>query len=275
MAKEKYSRRTQRSNFLKKVIIRIDYSGLVSADSFVNDIKEWLLSGYFDSLSRRYIGQAKLNLSDIGSIAKTLMIPVQGLKNEPLYVFSGTPYRRTKDTVSMEISAYYTGIDITCCEYQTIQPYQELLNEFVTRFYEKERTLSINRLGIRKAGGVLFDDYSALARVFEPGLFLGAMPDEKMSLINREYLDCFFNEEHTMKVNYKRGVSSVLDSKRNNKIQAALDIDVYIDNEIIQSAGLNMKKDFMILFEKLNDYQFDLYRNSVTEEYLESTYYEQ
>lgn len=274
MSKDIYSRATQKTNFLKKVIIRIDYIGLVTAEKVVDKTKEWLLDQYFDSLSKRFIGQARLNFSDIGNIAKTLMIPVQDLRNEPLYVFSGAPFRGTNDNVTMEVSAFYTAIEVTCNDYRSITPYQTLITEFVNRFFELEKTLKLTRLGIRKASGVLFDDFDDLERTYEHELFNGAKPDHNLSLINQEYLDCFFNEERDIKVNYKRAVASVLDSKRNNKLQAGLDIDVYIDNEIIHRTGVDMKSDFSTIFSKLNDYQFVLYRNSVTEEYLASTNHE-
>ncbi len=125
MSKESYTRETQRANFLKRVIIRIDYTGVVTASNFVESIKGAFIKNYFDSFYKRFIGQAKLNFSDLGSIAKTLMIPVQDLKNEPLYVFSASPFRGTKDIVTMEISAYYTALDINCKEYQSIDPYRD------------------------------------------------------------------------------------------------------------------------------------------------------
>lgn len=274
MAKDIYTRATQKANLLKKVIIRIDYTGLVTAGTFVDMTKQWLLEECFDSLFKRFIGQAKLNFSDIGNIARTLMIPVQDLRNEPLYVFSGTPFRGTNDTVTMEVSAFYTAIEITCHDYRSIDPYQTLMTAFVNRFFEVEKTLKITRLGIRKASGELFDDYEALEKVYEHDLFNGVKPDDTLSLINQEYLDCFFNKERDIKVNYKRAVSSVLDSERKNKLQAGLDIDVYIDNEIIIKTGVDMKRDFKTVFSKLNDYQFILYRNSVTEDYLASTNHE-
>ena len=274
MAKEGYTRETQKSNFLKKVIIRIDYTGLVTASNFVDSIKEWLLSDYFDSLYKKFLGQAQLNFSDLGNIAKTLMIPVQDLRNEPLFVFSGAPFHGTMDTVTMEVSAYYTAIDITCYEYRSIAPYQELLSEFVRQFNDQEKTLNITRLGIRKASGVLFADFNALKKTYEPELFIGATPDYNSSFIKKEYLDCFYNEAQDIKVNYKRAISSVLDAQRNRLLQAGLDIDVYIDNEIIRRTGVNLVNDFTVIFNKLNEYQFVLYRNSVTEDYLASTNHE-
>ncbi len=96
-------------------------------------------------------------------------------------------------------------------------------------------------------------------------------PDERMDLINKEYLDCFFNDEHDIKVNYKRAIVSVLDSERKLKLQTGLDIDVYVDNEIIQTKHIDLCNDFVSVFDRLNDYQFLLYRNSVTERYLAST----
>ena len=271
MSKESYTRETQRSNFLKRVIIRIDYTGVVTASTFVESIKGAFIRNYFDSFYKRFIGQAKLNFSDLGSIAKTLMIPVQDLKNEPLYVFSVSPFRGTKDSVTMEISAYYTALDINCYEYQSIDPYRALISEFVHLISEQEIALSINRLGIRKANGRVFDSVESLLDTYEYGVFYGMSPDERMDLINKEYLDCFFNDEHDIKVNYKRAIVSVLDSERKPKLQTGLDIDVYVDNDIIRTKHIDLCKDFVSVFDRLNDYQFYLYRNSVTERYLAST----
>ncbi len=131
--------------------------------------------------------------------------------------------------------------------------------------------MSINRLGIRKANGRIFDTVDSLLDTYESGVFYGMSPDERMDLINKEYLDCFFNDEHDIKVNYKRAIVSVLDSERKLKLQTGLDIDVYVDNEIIQTKHIDLCNDFVSVFDRLNDYQFLLYRNSVTERYLAST----
>lgn len=274
MDKNRFTRMTQQHNLLKKVIIRIDYTGLVTATGIVDALKKEYLRTYFDSFYKKYVGQAKLNVSDLNSIAKTLMIPVEDLKNEPLYVFTATPFPNTNDSVAMEVSAYYTAMSITCCMYKSIDPYRNLLVEYVEFLRENEIAFRINRLGIRKASGDLFDDADSLSQTYEPTIFYGLLPDEKMGLINKEYLDCFYNENQDIKVNYKRAITSVMDSERNRKLQAGLDIDVYVDSEIVQKKGLDLKEHFAQEFDRLNEYQFVLYRNSVTEQYLAQTNHE-
>lgn len=88
-------------------------------------------------------------------------------------------------------------------------------------------------------------------------------------LIDREYHDRIIKSDGTVKVNFSRRCRAIPADNGSVVYQALLDIDGYVDNGIIQNKGYKFPGDFEnVLKEKINDYLFDLYKLSVTEQYL-------
>lgn len=271
MCKEKYTRETQKQNNLKQVIIRIDYDGMASSEQVVKALGLKLKEKYFSSMTRTMLNQAKLNLSNAAEIARTLSIPVEELKNIPLFVFDAIAFLGTKDTVKLEVSNIYTALIVNTKQYGGIKPYLEFFAWFVDNLYGIEPFLSIKRLGIRKKSGDSYESVEEISHIYEPKYYFGAIVDKGDGMIRREYQDCFWNEEKDIKVNYSRGVRSVRLANGKDGMQVVLDIDVYVDEGIIAKGGFDFKGEFEQIFKRLNDYQYELYKKAVTVEYLDKT----
>ena len=270
MSKEKYTRETQKQNNLKQVIIRIDYDGMSSAERVVNRLGAVMKEKYFATMNQTMLNQAKLNLSNAAEIARTLSIPIEELKNIPVFEFNATGFMGTDDTVKLEVSNFYTALTVNTQQYGGIKPYRDFFTWFVRSIYEIQPFLNIKRLGIRKKSGDAYENWETINHIYEPKYYFGEIIDRGDGMIRREYQDCFWNDERNIKVNYSRGIRSVrLNS--GDGFQAVLDIDVYIDESIIAKEKDDFRKDFETVFNRLNDYQYELYKKAVTEVYLEET----
>lgn len=271
MCKEKYIRDTQKQNNLKQVIIRIDYEGMTSAERIVGKLGTKMKERFFATMNRTMLNQAKLNLNNAAEIARTLSIPIEELKNIPVFEFNATRFMDTEDTVKLEVSNIYTALTVNTQKYKGIKPYQEFFKWFIGDLYVYEPFLRIKRLGIRKKSGDAYENMEAVNHIYEPKFYFGEVVDHGNAMIRREYQDCFWNDERNIKVNYSRGIRSVMLDKDKEGLQAVLDIDVYIDEGIIAKEGYDFKIDFEKIFSRLNDYQYELYKKAVTVAYLDET----
>ena len=276
MAK-KYSRYTMRANMLKKVLIRIDYSG-------VTDINEWIkefkanadLSSHFCKYRKEVQNQASFNISNMEEIAQSRSIPLKAFQSEPLHRFSEASFRGEgeeadrEDKVVMEVTGLFMAFTIDCINYKNMDVYINFLCKYIQAFISNDRFIDIQRIGIRKVGGDVFRNLDEFAETFETNIF--ATPDVKNLnglLIDREYHDRIIKSDGTVKVNFSRRCRAIPADDGSVAYQALLDIDGYVDDSIIQDNGYKFPNDFEnVLKEKINEYLFDLYKLSVTEQYL-------
>lgn len=276
MAK-KYSRYTMRANMLKKVLIRIDYSG-------VTDINEWIkefkanadLSSHFCKYRKEVQNQASFNISNMEEIAQSRSIPLKAFQSEPLHRFSEASFRGEgeeadrEDKVVMEVTGLFMAFTIDCINYKNMDVYIDFLCKYIQAFISNDRFIDIQRIGIRKVGGDVFRNLDEFAETFETNIF--ATPDVKNLnglLIDREYHDRIIKSDGTVKVNFSRRCRAIPADNGSVVYQALLDIDGYVDDSIIQDNGYKFPNDFEnVLKEKINEYLFDLYKLSVTEQYL-------
>ncbi|MGN0282689.1 MAG: hypothetical protein ACI4B3_10405 [Prevotella sp.] len=278
MAK-KFSRYTMRANMLKKVLIRIDYSG-------VTDINEWIkvfkdnevLSSHFGKYRKETQNTASFSISNMEEIAQSRSIPLNAFQSEPLHRFSEASFRGDnenqdrEDNVIMEVTGLYMAITIDCVNYKNMDVYIDFLCNYIQEFIKNDRYIDIQRIGIRKIGGDVFCNLDEFAQTFETNIF--TTPDVgnlNGTLIDREYHDRIIKSDGTVKVNFSRRCRAIPADNGGVAYQALLDIDGYVDKGIIKNKGYSFPDDIKdILQDKINDYLFDLYKLSVTEQYLKS-----
>ena len=88
-------------------------------------------------------------------------------------------------------------------------------------------------------------------------------------MIDREYVDRIIKNDESVKVNFARRCRAIKTNDDNTIYQALLDIDGYVDKGLIEKNKYNFPNDFeSVVKTKINDYLFDLYKLSVTEQYL-------
>lgn len=276
MAKN-YSRYTMRANMLKKVLIRIDYSGVTDINEWIKVFKENTeLSSHFRKYSKEVQNQASFSISNMEEIAQSRFIPLKEFQSEPLHRFSESSFKEEgeeedrKDKVVMDVTGLYMTFTIDCVNYKNMDVYIDFICKYIHVFMSNDRFIDIQRIGIRKVGGDVFKSLDEFAETFETNIF--AAPDVANLnglLMDREYHDRIIKRDGTVKVNFSRRCRAISDKKEKIVYQALLDIDGYIDKGIIQNKGYKFPEDFEnILKRTLNDYLFDLYKLSVTEQYL-------
>ena len=269
MAKSEYNRYSLNENLLRKILIRIDYTGVTSIDNWIESIKIDFIKDYFDRYIRRLHNNARVDLSNLGDISKSLSIPITEIVREPIHTFTESRFPEREDKVQLDITSFYTVVSIDCINYKNIDLYLEFTTKLITGLLSSDTYIQIKRIGIRKIGGTEFDNNEEIYKVYEENQFLCQLIDDHdIEIANREYTDRFLKKDPDVKINYSR-LCRVVNIQGKPKMQVILDIDGYVDDSIILKNHYRFPDNLnSVLSININNYLFELFKKSVQEEYL-------
>lgn len=270
MPKSDYDRYSLQENQLKKILIRVDYSGVTQIENWVENIKTSFIKNKFGNYFKRINNNATLDLSNLTEIAKKQSIPISEIIKEPVHTFTESKFSDREDIVTLDITSLYFILSIECVRYKSIDPYIELISQLIENLLSSDSFIQIKRIGIRKIGGHEFDTLEEVYQVYEKDIvFCNLIENDDINMINREYTDRFFKTKEQIKINYSRLCRNIK-IKDKNKIQVILDMDGYIDDFIITKNNYKFPEETKnILADKINNYLFELFKSSVTLKYLE------
>ena len=123
MAKYEYDRYSLEENLLRKILIRVDYTGVTTIDSWIEKIKVDFIKDYFDRYIKHLNNNAKIDLSNLGDISKSLSIPVTEIVREPIHTFTESKFEDREDKMQLDITSFYTTVSIDCIKYKNIYIY--------------------------------------------------------------------------------------------------------------------------------------------------------
>lgn len=249
--KDKINRRDFKYNFLKKVIIRIDYNGILDLDMdyTVRNIKDELYDNGFKIFQEGFINQVDFEIKDPELIETQMMIPVNELKKAKSYNFSSEDMSQ-----SIQITKYFTILSIDFGKYITFETYGKLFSIIVKHLKDSNKFLKILRVGLRKINNCILLDISKLNEYFEERYFENITQpfigeNYELNLVNSQRSDSFHIKDKD--VNLIRFLSQGIldiDGSEKEAYQLVLDIDVYIrDEQHIVIATDNEK----VLYDKL------------------------
>lgn len=250
-------------NLLKNVLIRIDYSGVNDIDKWIQDHQKFMQK-YFVNYARGVRNQAMLKLTSPEDIARTLSIPVEEVNKVTIHEFNQWKGKE-EDMVTMLVTNYFMSINIRCNNYKCVDPYLLLAAEFIKSMYHKFGFFKVQRIGIRKISGKVFNNMGEISKIYKSNLFVSdSVNVEPSMVINRRYEDNFVLKDNTMKANCIRKFR--LDN--NKKLQVLLDFDCYIDQFNIMYNNYDINAKSLDIMTAINNFQFKLFLNSVQQEYI-------
>ena len=273
-----YSCYSMQANMLRKVLIRIDYDG-------VTDINEWIktfkgnkeLSSHFRNYTKGVQNRATLAFSNMEEVAASRSIPLSAFQSEFLHRFSDGVFKEEggqarEDVVVMDVTSLFLTFSIDCVNYKNMDVYINFLSNYINEFLENDKYIVIQRIGVRKLGGDVFRSFSEFSGTFEKSIF--ATPDVANlggDLMDREYVDRIIRRDESVKVNFARRCRTISAKDGDIVYQALLDIDGYVDKRLIERNNYKFPSDFVnVVKNKINEYLFELYKQSVTEHYLKN-----
>lgn len=166
MEKEKIKRKELKSNFLRQMIIRVDYDYLFDED--IENIvkkryKELIESGY--KMNSKTLAEYNINVN-INNITEEENNSVS-MKNNNKEEYSSFK----KENIVIDITRNFATIT---AEYKKFESFEAIVSDF-SKIIEEIRNvregLEIKRIGIRKINSYLFKDINRINDYFEPTLF--------------------------------------------------------------------------------------------------------
>jgi uncharacterized protein (TIGR04255 family) len=268
--KSEFTRDNLNGNFLKQIIFRIDYSGVVDILPIVKKFKE-KFGARVGIYSKTFHNKVDLDMRSLEDISETLSVPVRVLEKEAVHRFTDSS-TIVNETI-FDISTYYTALTINCKDYKSITEYEYFLNEYILFMFNIETSFEIKRIGLRKISEKVVYDYANLFEIFEQNIFCNSdeinSAFESNNINNLSVISPIGKDEV---INYNRRILKgfITDKygERKTAYQAVLDMDCFLKDELLDS--VNKQKKASNTISNMNDILFDIYKMSVTYDYLKT-----
>ncbi|MEG2246657.1 MAG: TIGR04255 family protein [Peptostreptococcaceae bacterium] len=258
-------------NFLKKIIVRVDYNGILEREleKTVGQLKDILKGKNFIRFEESYINQVDFEIKDPEQIETQRMIPIQEINKTKSYVFSNE-----NNLVQVIVSKYYTSITVDYGKYIKFEEICVLFKEIYNIIKNNNNYMRILRLGLRKINNCILLDLDRLNDIIEVQYFsnLNSLFDDCKSLpiLNKQNIDTFIYRETN--VNLIRFLSSgVLErnGKEQDAYQLVFDIDSYRNEEEFFEINIKSSDDMYEQLLKLNNILFKTYISILNEKFVE------
>lgn len=262
MLKSKIQRESVKYNFLKRILVRFDYEGISEAelDNKLASIKEFLQDKQYSDFDNFFSNtidiQLELQDPDISSLQN---LPIKDKRQIKEFVFSDK-----KSNKEIHISNSYAYLSICDTKYHSFKKYfDEVYNVFLI-IVKDIKFLKFKRFGIRKINQCLLVNFANLNKYFSKDYFSILHTDEtfKTCDLKEFYKDGDFNINLGRAINTGEFISE--DNKSQNVHQVIIDSDIYV------YPNTKDYTDFECNAITMNDKLFELYKNLLTEDFLNS-----
>lgn len=258
-------------NFLKKIIIRIDYTGILELEleQTIMELKRFLHGAGFVNFKESYINEVEFDLKDPEQIETQLALPISELRKNKAFNFA------TKDmSQTLKVTKFFTTLSIESDRYVSFETFGNIFSKVIEIINNNNEFIRILRLGLRKINNCILLDISKLNEYFEEKYFdniaNGLDADEiEINMLRSEKTDSFYVDDKN--VNLTRFLLLGLldrDGEEKDAYQVILDIDVYENDEELLE---RITKDYKNVYNKLtsiNDLSFKLYIQMLKDEFI-------
>lgn len=269
--KKSVERKDFKYNFLKKIIIRFDYNGILDLDleTTIVNLKDFLYDSGFISFKETYISEVDFDLRDPEKIETQLSIPVHELKKTDAFIFKNKEENKT-----IQITKFFTYMSIDSNEYVSFEEIGKTFSEIISIIIENNKFIRGLRLGLRKINNCILLDISKLNNYLEEKYFNNILEelytdDIKADLMNSQSIDSFYIQERD--VNLVRFLSQgvlIKDGKETDAYQVVLDIDVYSKNIEILDRVIENHAEIYDEIINMNNVLFKLYVQMLKDEFI-------
>lgn len=259
--KEKIQRDQLAYSMLRRVIIRADFTSMLDTDKIVSNLNEEV---WFNEVFNNY---SKLQL--LNDEERSNEDSEEDLKK---YVrrFNDcvTTAERPEKNVIFDITDESVCVDIQCDDqYTKIDAYLQLAIDAIIFIINQDRYVKLKRLAIRKFDAQNFATSEEADKVFEY-FDQDIMDNANDAYWQRKYTDSFIYGKTNVKVNYTRTIK--ISDKADETFIFVLDIDTFVDSDMIENKRPSKDELSQTFFARLNDASFDLFKRGVKLEFLQS-----
>ena len=224
--KEAVSRNDLKNNFLKKIVLRFDHSGITESEleAMTPQIKELLLKKGYNRFNEELATEMDFQMDD-PELVVSEGLPVKAVRRQKVYVFHCDDKR-----ITLRISPVFAFVSITNSQYIDFSEYSQTLLE-VVNLISNTPFFTATRFGIRKINQCILKRIDILNNYFEPCFYrlysFGGKSQTKLFSAK----DCLMVDRYN--INISRTVL-LGELNRDAVYQVILDSDIYVlDDELI------------------------------------------
>ena len=265
------SRDQIKHNFLKKVIFRLDYEGILEADleKVILDLRDLYLEYGFDKMDNRIENQLDFQLKLDLNIPDENKLSVGEANKSIVYVFSSK-----NEIIELNKSFVLLKINIDDNGYKTFEYYLRIITYTILKLKSSSPYFRALRIGLRKINICFINDLSVLSRYFTEAAFnigsvLGQYSKYKCTASNIVTL----LEKDGFQINYVRNMQEGRMQKEDGSqyptYQIVLDIDVYKEGNLNILPALENEEKTSNMLRNQNDIEFNIFTNSLTTSFIE------
>lgn len=259
-------------NFLKQIIFRLDYEGVLEADveKCVLALRQKFFDAGFINMGNRTENQFDLQLKMDLNIPNENQVSISNTNKSLVYNFSSD----NKEILEISKSFFSLTVDIEKI-YGTFDKYVTLLAESI----EIIRTISpyfrVLRIGLRKINICFLDDIANLSTYFTRAAFnindvveqfsdYGCAASNMVTILSK----------NDYQINYVRniqeGVMQQEDGSQNTTYQIVIDVDVFKEGNKEILSMLSCKQTIENTLKMQNTIEFEVFIKSLSNELVES-----
>lgn len=241
-------RSTFKKNFLKEIIMRLDFQGVLQAE--MEDIL-LLVKPYLKEKSfNRYDEKVTNEIVNNGSV-------VTDIKSQIVYTF-------ISEAAGYELKLSNTSIilSVRSQSYASFEAYSEIFRNVASIYKEKIDFFTVKRFGLRKINFCFIQDRNKINNYFLSSYYNIDTPIDGYSALSNERLDKLAGEKTSINLKYAVEEGQV---ENITIFKVTLDSDIYsMDQEEITDIVFNETH-----MGEINDRLFGIYINVLTDEFIE------
>lgn len=243
-------------NFLKSVIVRLDFQGVLETEmeKVLVNIKPFAKERGFSRYAEMNANQIDIAVTDRGvpeSIETTNRI-----KRQKVYSF----FDDNKGFV-LNVSSSFICLTINTTHYTPFDDYCEIV-PFVSDIYRKNIDFfTVKRFGIRKINECLMEDKGKIQQYFNPSFFSFFNSIKDVETLQSNHSNIFAYGQHHINL-----ITNIAQGQYEGKVvySVRLDIDAYLDKqeEVEELLRTHEKQ------ENINNIIFEIYTSALTEKFI-------
>lgn len=265
--KDKIKRDQLSYSMLRRVIIRADFTSMLDTDKIVSLLNEDEIDGkkWFGDVFSNY---SKLQILSGRTRGKDISTDEEQQQFVRRFNDCNVNDERPERNVTFDITDQSVCVDIICDEkYTRIDSYLQLAVDVLEFIIKRDKYVKLTRLAIRKYDGQTFPSSKEADKVFEY-FDQNIMDYSSDAYWQRSYTDNFLYGKTNVKVNYTRTVK--ISEKENEQFVFVLDIDTFLDSDMIENSRPGKDELYDVFFNRLNDASFELFKRGVKLDFLKS-----
>ena len=253
---EAISRNEFRHNFLKSVIVRLDFQGVLESEleKVLIHVKPFAKEKGFSRYTEKSANQIDIAVKDQG-----MHEPIETtnrVRRQKVYSFID----ETRGFI-LDISSTFICLTINTTHYVPFDEYSDIVPVVSSFYNDSIDFFTVTRFGIRKINECLIEDKSQIQSYFNPSYFNYYDQIEGLDTIQSDRLNIFTFDKYRVNL-----ITNIAQGKLEEKLMynVRLDIDAYL-NSTDDIASLLADKSKQ---NKMNDLLFEIYVSMLTEQFV-------